>query len=229
MTTLAHTFQSSSNAPETAVATPLRVIIADDHALFRDGLRSALEVRGGISVVAEIARLDDIVPVLDTHDCDVLLLDLQMDRNAIAEIRSFSERVSVAVVTASEEPEELVAAVRAGARAVFFKTFPITSLIEALRTVASGNVWLPPSLQTYIANELQHPGIEALTAREREIVRYVALGLHNAEVAKKAFISEQTVKTHLKNIFQKLGVRDRVALAMYAARVGLVGVRERST
>jgi len=207
----------------------LRVIIADDHALFRDGLRSALELRGGISVVAEIARLDDIMPVLDTHDCGVLLLDLQMDRNAIAEIRALSERVSVAVVTASEEPEELVAAVRAGARAVFFKTFPITTLIEALRTVASGNVWLPPSLQTYIANELHHPGVEALTVREREIVRYVALGLHNAEVAKKAFISEQTVKTHLKNIFQKLGVRDRVALAMYAARVGLVGVRERST
>jgi len=226
MTTLAHTFRSSSGTPETPA--PLRVIIADDHALFRDGLRSALEVRGGVSVVAEIARLDDIMPVLETHDCDVLLLDLQMDRNAIAEIRSLSERVSVAVVTASEEPEELVAAVRAGARAVFFKTFPITTLIEALRTVASGNVWLPPSLQTYIANELQHPGVESLTVREREIVRYVALGLHNAEVAKKAFISEQTVKTHLKNIFQKLGVRDRVALAMYAARVGLVGVRERS-
>lgn len=226
MTTLAHTFRSSSGAPETPA--PLRVIIADDHALFRDGLRSALEVRGGVSVVAEIARLDDIMPVLETHNCDVLLLDLQMDRNAIAEIRSLSERVSVAVVTASEEPEELVAAVRAGARAVFFKTFPITTLIEALRTIASGNVWLPPSLQTYIANELQHPGVESLTAREREIVRYVALGLHNAEVAKKAFISEQTVKTHLKNIFQKLGVRDRVALAMYAARVGLVGVRERS-
>jgi len=181
-----------------------------------------------MSVVAEVARLDDVLPVLERHDCDVLLLDLQMDRNALADIRALSERVRVAVVTASEEPEELVAAIRAGARAVVFKSLAVTTLIEALQTVAGGNVWLPPSLQTYIAGELQHPGVESLTVREREIVRYVALGLHNAEVAKKAFISEQTVKTHLKNIFQKLGVRDRVALAMYAARVGLVGVRERS-
>jgi DNA-binding NarL/FixJ family response regulator len=94
--------------------------------------------------------------------------------------------------------------------------------------VSEGNVWIPPSLQKHLTERLLEPPDEPLTPREREIVRHVALGLRNAEVADRLSISEVTVKTHLNNIFQKLGLRGRTALALYAIRMGIVGIEERS-
>lgn len=205
---------------------PLRIALADDHALFREGLKSALTLQRGLTVVAEADRVEDILPMLCATPCDVLLLDLQMDRNALSEIPALADKVAVVVVTASEAPDDGVAAIRAGARAIIHKRFAVEELIGALSTVKAGGVWMPPSLQSYLAAGLRMPAREPLTAREREIVRCVGLGLRNAEVARKLFISEQTVKTHLNNVFQKLGVRDRVELALYAARVGIVGLRE---
>ncbi len=207
---------------------PLRIALADDHALFREGLKSALALQPDVQVVAEVGRLDDLRATLADTPCEVLLLDLRMDRNALSDIGALSQRVAVIVVTASEAPEEALAAIRAGARAVIFKRFAVDTLMEAVRTVAAGHVWMPPSLQTLIAANLREPGSQALTPREREIVRHVAHGLRNAEVARKLFISEQTVKTHLNNIFQKVGVRDRVELTLYAARTGIIGVGEYS-
>jgi DNA-binding NarL/FixJ family response regulator len=206
---------------------PLRIAIADDHALFREGLKSLLKSQPLVTVVAEAARVEDISPMLARRPCDVLLLDLQMNRNALADIAAFTKRIAVVVVTADEHPEVALAAMRAGARAVVYKRFAPESLINALRTVAEGGVWMPPELQTELIAGLQAP--PALTAREREIIRHVALGLRNAEVGQKLFISEQTVKTHLNNIFQKLGVRDRVELALYAVRAGIIGTHERAS
>jgi DNA-binding NarL/FixJ family response regulator len=108
-----------------------------------------------------------------------------------------------------------------------FKRFAIETLMTAVRAVADGQVWMPPSLQADVAARLGEPASAALTRREREIVRHVALGLRNAEVAKRLAISEVTVKTHVNNIFQKLGIRDRVELALYAIRMGIIGVNER--
>jgi two-component system, NarL family, nitrate/nitrite response regulator NarL len=208
--------------------TPLRIALADDHGLFRQGLKALLELQPGVTLVAETERADDIAPMLDRVPCDILLLDLRMDRNVLVDVPTFAARVAVIVVTATDDPDELLTAVRAGARAVIFKRFAIEQLRDAIRAVAEGNVWLPPSLQAHIAAGLQQPSAEPLTTREREIVHHVALGLRNAEVAQRLFISQLTVKTHLNNIFQKLGIRDRVELAMYAARVGIVGVHEQS-
>ncbi len=208
------------------MAEPIRIVIADDHTLFRQGLRSMLRLRDDVAVVGEAERAADLPALLAGTPCDVLLLDLQMERSSLADIEALSRRVGVVVVTASERAEDALSALRTGARGVVFKRFAIETLMDAVHAVVAGHVWMPPALQAQLAAQLRMPPAERLTPREREIVRHVALGLRNAEVARRLFISEVTVKTHLNNVFQKLGLRDRVALALYAVRPGLVGVHE---
>jgi len=211
------------------MAAPIRIIIADDHALFRQGLRSMLvNLHPDISVVAEVESVSEVTRALAATPCDVLLLDLQMDRNALADIGSFARRAKVVVVTASQDPAEALAAIRAGAKALVFKRFAVETLVEAVRTVRDGHVWLPPALQSELTARLAEPDTKALTSREREIVRLVALGLQNPEIARRLSISDVTVKTHLNNVFHKLEVRDRVGLTLYAIRIGLVGINERA-
>ena len=200
---------------------PIRIIIADDHLLFRQGLKSLLKSEPEVTIVGETDRTDQLPDLLARSACDLLLLDLQMERNALADIESLARRVPVLVLTASEVPSDAVAALRKGARGVVFKRFAVENLMEAMRTVAAGNVWLPLSLQTHMAEQLRRPAMTALSPREEDVVRCVALGLRNAEVAKELSISEQTVKTHLNSIFRKLGVRDRLELALYAQRAGI--------
>jgi two-component system NarL family response regulator len=206
----------------------LRIVIADDHALFRQGLKSLLTLQPGMSVVGEVENASEIAPTVTRTQCDILLLDLRMDRSSIADIEGLARRVPVLVVTASERPADAVAALRAGARGVVFKRFAIDSLMEAIRAVTAGHVWVPPSVQSQLAAQMSKPVPETLTSREQEIVRHVALGARNAEVAARLSITEVTVKAHLNRIFQKLEVRDRVELALYAIRVGLIGVHDPS-
>jgi len=213
------------------VRTPLRVIIADDHVLFRQGLKSMLvKLHPDVSVVAEVERVSEIAPALASTPCDILLLDLQMeDRSALADIRSFVRRVPVVVVTASQRSEEALAALQAGARAIVFKRFAVETLMEAVRAVAEGHVWMPPSMQSELAAQAFEPAPKTLTSREREIVRLVGLGLQNPEIAKRLSIGEVTVKSHLNNVFHKLKVRDRVGLTLYAIRLGLVSIDEKAS
>lgn len=199
---------------------PIRLIIADDHQLFRQGLRLLLKSEPEVAIVGETDRADELPALLDRTPCDQLLLDLQMERNALADIDSLARRVPVIVLTASEVPADAVAAVRKGAQAVVFKRFAVETLMDAIRMVAQGGVWLPASLQTHMAARLRSPSATALSPREEEIVRYVAQGLRNGEIAKNLAISEETVKTHLSRIFRKVGVRDRVELALFANRSG---------
>lgn len=205
----------------------VRIAIADDHALFREGLVAMLKLKPDVSVVAELACADDLQTTLAATPHDVLLLDLQMDRATFSDIERLAERGAVLVVTASERSEDAVAALRAGARGVVFKRFAIETLMTAIEAVAAGQVWVPPALQTEIAAHLRDPSFEPLTRREREIVRHVARGLRNAEVGEQLGVTEGTVKTHLNNVFQKLGVRDRVELTLYAVRTGLISPNER--
>jgi two-component system NarL family response regulator len=207
-------------------AAPLRIVIADDHALFRQGLRSMLRLQSEVTVVAEIERAADLAPVLARTPCDVVLLDLQMERSSLRDIGALSTHATVVVVTASERPEDALAAIQAGARGVVFKRFAIETLMDAIRAVAGGDVWTPAVVQTELTTRLRQPPVDPLTPREREIVRLVALGLRNAEVAARLTISEVTVKTHLNNVFQKLNLRDRVELALYAVREGIIEVHD---
>jgi two-component system NarL family response regulator len=210
------------------MGTPVRIAIADDHALFRQGLKSQLRLQPGLTVVAEIERADQLASALAATPCEILLLDLQMERSSLADIKPLSGKVKVIVVTASERAEDALAAVRSGACAVVFKRFAIETLMDAIAAVREGHVWIPPALQKHLAERLNEPPEEPLTPRETEIVRHVAMGLRNAEVAARLSISEVTVKTHLNNIFQKLGLRGRTALALYAIRMGIVGIEDRN-
>src|SRR5580704_6074305 len=185
------------------MATPLRIIIADDHALFRQGLKSLLMLQPDTQVVAEIESANDVEPAVSRTDSNVLLLDLQMDRWMMDDIPQLSRLTNVIVLTASE------------------------TLMMALRSVADGLVWMPPMVQTEFARQESSSGKE-LTPRESEIVRYVCSGMRNIEVAERLAITESTVKTHLNNIFQKLGVRDRLELTHYAIKTGMVAVIDRS-
>jgi DNA-binding NarL/FixJ family response regulator len=203
-----------------------RVILADDHALFRQGLRSLLRQQADLEVVAEVERASDLLNALAATPCDLLLLDLQMERWMLNDIEGLAGITRVIVLTASEKIEDGLAAIRAGAQAIVQKRFAVETLMEAIRAVEDGLVWIPATLQAELAAQLRSAPAVKLTARENEIVRYVALGMRNAAIAERCQIGEATVKTHINNIFQKLDLRDRVELTRYAFRTGLLSPRE---
>lgn len=205
----------------------IRLILADDHALFREGLKVLLDLEPEISIAAETGAVQDLVALVEKTPADILLLDLQMERSSLAEIETLTKLIQVIVVTASEFVGDALAAIRFGARAVVLKRFAVETLMQAINSVAAGEIWLPPSVQAELAGRLRDPSSSPLSPREVEVVRLVGLGLRNGDVAKRLFISEETVKSHLNNIFNKLGVQDRVELTVYAIRTGLVGVHER--
>jgi len=205
----------------------IRIIIADDHALFREGLRSLLKHEPEAAIVAETDHADGLAPLIETTPADVLLLDLQMERSAMADISLHAQRIAIVVVTASELIGDAIGAIRLGARAVVFKRFAIATLMDAIRSAAAGEVWMPPGVQGELAMRLRNPAMSPLSAREEEVVRFVALGLRNAAVAQRLFISEQTVKSHLNKIFDKLAIQDRVELTVYAIRTGIIALHER--
>jgi DNA-binding NarL/FixJ family response regulator len=199
----------------------IRLIIADDHSLFRQGLKSLLQLQPDVEVVGEVERASELASMLTATPCDVLLLDLQMERWVVGDIEGLSRVTRVVVLTASERKEDAMTALRMGACAIVQKRYAVETLMEAIRAAAQGLVWIPPALQAELATQLRSRTGNQLSNRETEIVRYVAAGLRNAEVAQRLSIGESTVKTHLNNIFQKLGIRDRVELALYAHRCGL--------
>jgi len=206
---------------------PIRLILADDHELFREGLKALLKHEPDVSIVAETNRIEGLHSLVEATPAEILLLDLQLERSSLTEIEALAAKISVVVVTASEFVGDALAAIRLGARAVVLKRFAVETLMDAIGSVAAGDVWLPPSVQGQLAARLRDASISPLSPREEEVVRNVALGLRNADVAKRLFISEQTVKTHLNNVFQKLGIQDRVELTIYAIRTGIIGVHER--
>ena len=208
---------------------PVRLIIADDHALFRGGLRSLLQRRRGLKIVAEVDTLGALLKVLGDKTCDILLLDLQMERSALGDIKHFAAHTKVIVLTDRENMEDAVTAMLAGASAVVQKRYGVQTLINAIRTVADGSVWMPAGLQAEILKAqsvLSDP--RAFTRREGEIARLVATGLRNAEIADRLSITEATVKSHLNRIFEKLEIHARTELVAYAFQNGLVAREDRN-
>ncbi|MFZ2062117.1 MAG: response regulator transcription factor [Candidatus Binatus sp.] len=208
--------------------TPIRLIIADDHAVFREGLKALLATYNRFKVVAEVERSGDLDAIVSNTPCDVVLLDLQMDQWVMNKIEGLSRHAIVVVLTASESPEDSAAALRLGARAVVQKRFALETLIAAMQAAVDGFVSSPPTSRAEFTERSGSGGASTgLTERESSIVRYVAEGLRNAEVAKLLSITEGTVKVQLNKIFHKIGVRDRVELAHYAYRKGLIKVDTR--
>lgn len=198
----------------------LRIAVAEDHELFREALKSSLD-SAALQVVAEIGRDDDLGSTLAATACDVLLLDLDGPRGSPGAIERLAAHMRVVGLTDREETDHAIAALRAGARGVVFKRLAVRSLVECIAAVAEGHVWMPPVVQAALLTSTHASDAPPLTGREREIVRLVAEGLRNGEIAARLCISELTVKSHLGNVFEKVGCRDRVELVLYARRSGL--------
>jgi NarL family two-component system response regulator LiaR len=209
----------------------IRLLIADDHAVVRQGLRTFLELQEGIEVVAEAADGEEAVAAAEQTKPDVVLLDLVMPRlsgvEAIGRIRDVSPESRVIVLTSFFDDDKLFPAVRAGAAGYLLKDVQPQELVRAIKIVHDGNALLAPEVASRVLNELaaapeRARSADMLTARELEVLELIAHGLPNKVIARELSVSEKTVKTHVSNILGKLGLTDRTQAALYAVREGLV-------
>jgi len=209
----------------------IRIVIADDHPIFRDGLRKLLSLEEDFRVVAEARDGKEVLEVLEEHQPDILLLDLKMPGldglTALQKLQNSRTKTKVIVLTASEDKNQFVQAMKFGTCGIVLKQTATDLLIKSIRKVHAGEIWLDSHTTAAVMRQFSSPmesvplgnrdrDRSPLSQREREIVVLVAQGFKNKEMAEKMFISEQTVKNHLHNIFDKLGVSDRLELALYA-------------
>jgi len=207
----------------------MRVLIADDHTLFRAGLRALFASEGDIEVVGEAANGEEAVAAELRLSPDVVLMDLLMpvmDGVAATEaIRRELPDTEVVALTSVLEEGLVVQAIQAGAIGYLLKDTDASKLCKAIKSAAAGQVELSPAAAALLMHRVKSPrSPETLTERETEVLRHLARGESNKEIASSLFISETTVKTHVKNIMQKLGVPSRTHAALFAARVGLVSL-----
>ena len=216
---------------------PIRVVLADDHPIVRDGLRKLLTLEEDIEVVGEASDGREVVQIVNESRPDVLILDLRMPyMDGLATLQALQQvekKVKVIVLTASEDKNEFVQAMKLGCSGIVLKQTAPELIVKSIRKVFAGEIWLDSHTTAAVMRQFASPsdmvgagptkGRERspLSQREREIVGLVAQGYKNREMAEKMFISEQTVKNHLHNIFDKLGVSDRLELALYAIHKGL--------
>jgi two-component system nitrate/nitrite response regulator NarL len=203
----------------------IRIVIADDHAMFRDGLRKLLDACEDLTTVGEASNGKECLRLLPKLKPDILLLDLRIPENGglgvLEKIDLHSLPTRVIVLTEAKDDREVAGAMRLGARGAVLKQSASRVLLKSIRKVHDGEIWLDARLTTKVfetfrklaAARRQKP---LLSRREMEIVQLVANGFHNREIGKSLSISEQTVKNHIHNIFDKLGVSDRLELALYA-------------
>lgn len=209
----------------------LRVVLVDDHELFRHGLGTMLTHLGDVDVVAEAGTGDAAVQAADQHRPDVVVMDLQMPGlsgiDATRRITSDHPAIGVLVVTMHEDDTSVVAALRAGARGYVLKGASPDEFLRALRAVAHGDAVLSPSvaarLRGYVAPDLTGvtPPFPELSDREREVLDLIAAGRSNAEISRQLYISGKTVRNHITNIFSKLHVSDRAQAIVLARDAGL--------
>jgi DNA-binding NarL/FixJ family response regulator len=214
----------------------IRIVIADDHPIFRDGLRRLLEAEPGLKVIGEASDGSDAVKLARQLKPDVMLLDLAMPRQpGLEALRDLStggaNGVKVILLTAAAEKHQIVEALQLGARGVVLKDSATQLLLKSIHTVMAGEYWVGreavSNLVQYLRMQMQASNEESrqkkfgLTPRELEIVSAVVAGYSNKEIAEYFKISEDTVKHHLSNIFDKLGVSTRLELALFAVNQGL--------
>jgi DNA-binding NarL/FixJ family response regulator len=217
---------------------PIRIVIADDHPIFRDGLRRLLESEGDMKVLGEACDGHEAVKMATSLKPDILLLDLAMPHHTgLDAIRDMSQggagvgSVRIILLTAAVEKKQIVEALQLGARGVVLKDSATQLLLKSIHAVMSGEYWVGresvSNLVVYLRNLMQSTNEETkqkkfgLTPRELEIVSAIVAGYANREIADYFKISEDTVKHHLSNIFDKLGVSTRLELALFAVNQGL--------
>jgi DNA-binding NarL/FixJ family response regulator len=209
----------------------IRLLIADDHPVVRDGLRGMLANEADFEVVGEAASGAEAVLLTERERPDVVLMDLQMPgvdgATATAEITERFPGTRVLVLTTYDTDADILRAVEAGATGYLLKDAPRERLFPAIRSAARGETVLAPTVATRLVNRMRVPAEESLTGREIEVLQLVARGSSNADVAASLFISEATVKTHLLHIFGKLGVDDRTAAVVSALERGIIALPRR--
>lgn len=213
----------------------IRVMLVDDQAMVRTGFRMILEAEPGITVVGEAIDGRDAVEMVDRARPDVILMDVRMPNmdgiEACGRICAGESSARVMMLTTFDLDDYVHEALRAGASGFILKDAPPEQLIDAIRVVAAGDALLAPSVTQTLIDEIarrprrqpeEFPGIGELTERESDVIRLMARGLSNGEIAGELFLGEATVKTHVGRILAKLGARDRVQAVVAAYESGLV-------
>jgi two-component system, NarL family, response regulator LiaR len=210
-------------------AVKIRTLITDDHKVVRRGLRGFLELDSGLEVVGEASNGEEAIEMALRLKPDVVLMDLLMPVmdgiEATRGIRLRLPEVEVVALTSVLEDASVTGAIKAGAIGYLLKTTEADELCEAIRAAAAGQVRLAPEAAARLMREVRAPeSPKALTKREAEVLKLVARGKANKQVARELFIDEKTVKSHVHSILSKLNVKSRTQAALYAVRVGLVAV-----
>jgi DNA-binding NarL/FixJ family response regulator len=210
----------------------LRVVIADDQPMMRAGFKAVLEATGSIEVVAEAATGEEAVAAAEAHRPDVVLMDIRMPGMDGIEATRRLPRQRVLILTTFGLDEYIIEALRAGASGFLLKDAPTREVVEAVRAVAAGDAVLAPAVTRQLLDQVGRrlpaavsrtsDGLAELTDRELEVLRMLAVGMSNAEIAQGLVVSEPTVKTHVSNLLGKLGLRDRVQAVIYAYESGLI-------
>jgi DNA-binding NarL/FixJ family response regulator len=211
---------------------PLRVVIADDQPMMRAGFRAVLEATGDIAVVAEADNGAEAVRAATQHAPDVVLMDIRMPGMDGIEATRRLPRQRVLILTTFGLDEYIIDALRAGASGFLLKDAPTQQVVDAVRAVAAGDAVLSPAVTRQLLDQVgrrlpaavsRAPNAVAhLIDREQQVLRMLAAGLTNAEIAEALVVSEATVKTHVSNLLGKLGLRDRVQAVIYAYETGLI-------
>jgi DNA-binding NarL/FixJ family response regulator len=212
---------------------PIRILIVDDHSVVRQGLRMFLSLDPELEVIGEAQDGAEALQKVRDLKPDVVLMDLLMPVmdgiTAIGAIRRETQDVEVIALTSVLEDASVVGAVRAGAIGYLLKDTEADELCRAIKAAAAGQVQLSPKAAARLMREVRAPeSPEALTERETDVLRLLAQGQSNKEIAHALHIGEKTVKTHVSNVLGKLGVQSRTQAALYAVRIGLVPAEQLS-
>ena len=203
--------------------TSIRVFCVDDHPLLREGITAIINNQPDMSLVAEAANGFEAIQKFREHQPDVTLMDLRLPDmsgiDALIAIRAEFPEARIIMLTTFEGDVEIHRSLEAGARGYLLKSMPPKELVEGIRQVHAGKKRIPPQLAAQLA---EHLGDETLTEREIEVLRHIAGGNRNRDIAERLFISEETVKVHIKHIMEKLGATDRTQAVAIAVRRGII-------
>ncbi|NYI07647.1 response regulator [Allostreptomyces psammosilenae] len=230
------THDADAAAPDAAPArdaTPITLLLVDDHPVVRDGLRGMFAASPGFSVLGEASSGPEAVALAERLDPDVVLMDLRMPGGggvaAITELVRRGLRCRVLVLTTYDTDSDTLPAIEAGATGYLLKDAPRDELFTAVRATAAGRTVLSPAVASRLVSRVRAPGAAGpaegrpLSSREFEVLALVARGTTNREIAAALFVSEATVKTHLTHLYAKLGVNDRAAAVAAAYQRGILG------